>query len=91
MTKQQITAVFDVDNTPERTLRFSFAEFLQQPLNEPLKDQLLYQKYYSRAAIDRGATEFYVPDLQPLPSILVTPSPVSMTPSPSTLSRLRSR
>jgi hypothetical protein len=68
--KQHVSAVFDVDNTPSRTLHFSFSEFMQQPHCEELKDQLLYQRYYSRPIIDQGVNDFYLPDLQPLPSVV---------------------
>lgn len=79
--KQQIHSVFDIDNTPQRTLQYSFSEFMLQPINQPLKDQLLYQKYYSRKEIDQGIFELRLPDLQPLPSIISTSSTTSNTPS----------
>lgn len=99
LSKQQISAVFDIDNTPRRTLQYTFAEFMQQPMNQILKDQLLYQKYYSRKVIDQGISEFHLPDLQPLPSIISSSNSASSSvplshaatqnSSPSTVNKFR--
>lgn len=73
--KQSVAAVFDIDNTPQRKLRYTFIEFMQQPHCEELKNQLLYQKYYSRSMIDRGGENFCLPDLIPLPNVVNTTPP----------------
>jgi len=50
----------------------AFSTFLLQPHCQPLRNSLLYNKYYSRRLIDSEAssTEFIMPDLKSLPSIV---------------------
>lgn len=48
----------------------TFNEFMAQPRCQALREQLLYQKYYSRGVIDRAAIEFVLPDLKQLPTLV---------------------
>lgn len=50
----------------------AFDDFYRRPVVQPLRNQLLYEKYYSRRLIDAeaSATEFALPDLKPLPSVV---------------------
>ena len=52
----------------------SFDEFYRQPIVQKLRNQLLYDKYYSRKLLDDttiNSVNVYVPpDLKPLPNIL---------------------
>jgi len=49
-----------------------FAEFIQRPHCQALKNALLYDKYYSRAIVDSeiAAREMHLPDLKPFPSVV---------------------
>lgn len=49
----------------------AFSDFLRQPTCQPLRNQLLYEKYFTRGRIDQGETEFTVPDIKQLPSLVV--------------------
>ena len=50
----------------------TFADFLRFPHCQPLRNSLLYEKYYSRAVIDdaTSAQSFVIPNLKQLPSIV---------------------
>eukprot|EP01034_Spumella_vulgaris_P021915 gene21915-27992_t len=57
-------------NTSKNT---PFAVFYQLPHSQPLKNQLLYEKYYSRSALDakEAETSFVMPNLKQLPQVVV--------------------
>jgi hypothetical protein len=54
----------------DRKHSLTFNEFMSQPRCQPLRNQLLYQKYYSRSVIDRSAEEFALPDLKQFPTLI---------------------
>jgi hypothetical protein len=65
--KRVLTAIPGGDSAPEF---HAFADFIRHPLSAPLRNQLLYDNYYSRSAIDRGNDSFIIPDIKPLPSVV---------------------
>lgn len=66
------SAVATTENVDKRQGGYglTFNEFMAQPRCQPLRNQLLYQKYYSRGVIDRSSTEFALPDLKAFPTLV---------------------
>ena len=51
----------------------AFSDFFRLPLCQPLRNSLLYEKYYSHSAVDdpNSAMSFVLPDLKQLPSVVI--------------------